>query len=139
MTSSNQGSSSEVIDNLVLSKPDEQQYTNIRDNSRFDDSDFNHFEKSRSTNFQFERQNPNGKLENSRRLSQILQDGKRKSINSVDIEINENYTLNEDFEKSSSKSKLEEVNFNITPVVQKFENQVGVRLSSTIDFDLSKS
>ena len=139
MTSSNQGSSSELIDNLVLSKPDEQQYTNIRDNSRFDDSDFNHFEKSRSTNFQFERQNPNGKLENSRRLSQILQDGKRKSINSVDIEINENYTLNEDFEKSSSKSKLEEVNFNITPVVQKFENQVGVRLSSTIDFDLSKS
>ena len=139
MTSSNQGSSSEVIDNLVLSKPDEQQYTNIRDNSRFDDSDFNNFEKSRSTNFQFERQNPNGKLENSRRLSQILQDGKRKSINSVDIEINENYTLNEDFEKSSSKSKLEEVNFNITPVVQKFENQVGVRLSSTIDFDLSKS
>ena len=139
MTSSNQGSSSELIDNLVLSKPDEQQYTNIRDNSRFDDSDFNNFEKSRSTNFQFERQNPNGKLENSRRLSQILQDGKRKSINSVDIEINENYTLNEDFEKSSSKSKLEEVNFNITPVVQKFENQVGVRLSSTIDFDLSKS
>lgn len=57
----------------------------------------------------------------------------------MDIEINENYTLNEDFEKSSSKSKLEEVNFNITPVVQKFENQVGVRLSSTIDFDLSKS
>ena len=55
MTSSNQGSSSELIDNLVLSKPDEQQYTNIRDNSRFDDSDFNNFEKSRSTNFQFER------------------------------------------------------------------------------------
>lgn len=75
-------------------------------------------------------------------MSQILLDnGKRKSINSVDIEINENYNLNEDFEKSSSKSRLEEINFNITPVVQKFENcnQVGVRLSSTVDFDLSKS
>jgi hypothetical protein len=61
-------------------------------------------------------------MKNSKRLSQILKEGDKKSINSIDIEINEQYNLENNFEESSCNDDqefldLDKVDFDITPVV----------------------
>ena len=60
-------------------------------------------------------------MKNSKRLSQILKEGDKKSMNYVD-EIDEQYNLENNFEESSCNEDqefldLDKVDFDITPTV----------------------